>query len=1655
LEKAGRTALERGVQTESAVLQLLLDRVENNVRQLAPLVDGYVTAVAGRHEQWNILSMREAVRLVEGIGRSCILQQAAVERQMLSNLKVAEDVLDRIGSVGTVDGDVTWQATNQFSHEIREVKLPSIRLGDRVIKPNRDFSVPSPVVDAVTHLVGGTCTVFQRMNEQGDMLRVATTVRGRDGQRAISTYIPAIQPDNTPNPVVAQVLRGETFKGRAYVVDSWCITAYKPLRDASGKIIGMLYVGVKELEDSKLVEFLVGEHIGATGYSYILDSAGVVLAHPRPGFTGKHVVRDLKVPEFNQLLDHLEPGKVQRLDYTFEDRRKFVFSYYFKPWDWLICASGYWDDMAKVSAETYSQVLVNEMVSLYNASRMDIRGQPHFLYPQVRFLDKDGREVFKIVDGHPAQKLDDKSGSIWFKEACKTPKGQIFYARIEESENTGRAELRVGMPIYLDDKFQGLAILNFDWEITRDLIANNTYGESGYPYIINEEGVAVCHPKYKFSQKINLGDEKYGAISSIVNGKMLRGQSGFEHYTFEGVGKCMAFAPVNIGPYAYSLAVTTPLSEFAGLAHQIQDRAASERSGIAWVILLTMMGLGIAGAVAGRWLSHRVTDPIRRTVKMADAIAEGRLPAPLAAEGDEEIATLEASFNRMVETSRNIVAQTNALAQGEYAVTLQPRSEHDDLSHALIAMTESLRRFKAEDDRRNWLKTGMNELTERMLGDKEPVSLAQAILDYLAGYLGTQVGALFLIEGEILNMVATYAYTRQPGKTYQARLGEGLIGQCAKERKLMVLPSIPQDYLQIASGLGQTPPKALALVPLVRGDELAGVLELAALDCFQPHQLELLKACGEAAAAALLSSRARIQVAQLLEEARQQSEELQDQQVRLSKSNEELAARSLLLEKQATLLKDQQEELQQSNEELEEHTQALEKGQAEIRRKNEELELARTELTRKAEDLERASRYKSEFLANMSHELRTPLNSMLILSHLLASNKAGKLDEKQVEFAKTINKAGTDLLSLINDILDLSKIEAGQMEFHLEEVSLAEIAHTMDNLFKHSAQEKGLLFLCEIAPDAPATIITDNQRLQQVLKNLIGNALKFTETGSVKLCAAPPEKGSGMAVTLSVIDTGIGIPSEKQDLVFEAFKQADGSTNRRYGGTGLGLSISRELVHRLGGQLQLQSSVGVGTTFAFSLPADINLAGSPTKAFIPTGSPPSPLPPSDRSPARRPRQHSAAQPADRSEEEKVLAEAVETAIVPATPPASGSIPDDRASLHPGDRSMLIIEDDLAFARILVDLVRDRGFGAIWAGDGVTALRAAKDYVPTGIFLDVMLPGMDGWSVMQMLKDEPTTRHIPVHFISCLDRAMDGLRMGAVGYLTKPVTVDQLQEAIGRIQDATERRMRQLLVVEDVAMEATSIVELLAADDVEATTAATGAEAIRLLSENRFDCLVLDLGLSDMSGFDLLEHIRSKPELSRLPVIVHTGRDLSQEEEMKLRRYAESIIVKGAKSPERLLDEATLFLHLVENKMPEEKQRMLRLAHDTEALMEGKKVLLVDDDMRNVFSLTSVLEGFKMEVIPAVNGQEALNLLDKYPHVDLVLMDIMMPVMDGYEAIRAIRAQERFKSLPVIALTAKAMKGDRERCIQVGANDYLAKPVDVDRLLTLMRVWVTR
>ncbi|CAG9183543.1 response regulator [Cupriavidus respiraculi] len=933
-----------------------------------------------------------------------------------------------------------------------------------------------------------------------------------------------------------------------------------------------------------------------------------------------------------------------------------------------------------------------------------------------------------------------------------------------------------------------------------------------------------------------------------------------------------------------------------------------------------------------------------------------------------------------------------------------------------------------------WLQESHLRVIQQTRGIQTPAEAAAAFLRSLAANTNAHAGVVYLLEDGLLRRLAAWAAPTDLAETLVP--GQTLVGQAAAENRTIVAGALPGHYLQIASALGKTAPNAVVAAPLTAEGEVMAVVELGFIDSPRPLEdvAELLGRTAETLGTALRTAAYRGRLEALLAQTQRQAEEMQVQQEELRVSNEELEERGRALMDSQARLETQQAELEQTNVQLEEHTQQLESQKVEL------LQF-QAELAATAKALQRSNEYKSEFLANMSHELRTPLNSALILAKLLQDNKEGNMTPEQVRYAATIHSSNTDLLNLINDILDLSKIEAGHIVVEPESVPLDTVASALERAFAPVAEQRNVAFRIERAPGVPASIVTDDQRLQQILRNLLSNAFKFTERGEVTLAMA---RDGDHAVRFEVRDTGIGIPKDKQEIIFEAFQQADGTTSRRFGGTGLGLSISRQLAGLLKGSLSVASEPGVGSVFTLVLPVAFEAAeGAQAVQALDAGSP-APVP----APAGAP--------------QSAAAWLAQQAALPAAPaPSAGGTPfpfpapiaDDRAQRSRGKRLILVIEDDTDFARILYDLAHELDFDCIHATSADQGLALARQHQPCGILLDVALPDHSGLTLLDWLKSDPATRHIPTHLISVSDHAEAALHRGAIGYTLKPSGRDNLAAVIRRLEARMAQQVRRVLVIEDDAVLRESIRALLQSLAVEIVTTDTVAGALACLQQQPFDCVVMDMVLPDGSGHDLLERMAADPDRAIPPVIVYTGRQLSADDEQRLRRYSKSIIIKGARSPERLLDEVTLFLHSVESALPPEQQRMLRAVRSRDDAFEGRTLLLVEDDARNIFALSKVIEPLGATVEIARNGREALEVLDGRDDIDLVLMDVMMPEMDGLTAMRHIREQPRHATLPIIALTAKAMSSDREACLLAGANDYIAKPIEVDKLLSLCRVWL--
>ena len=929
-----------------------------------------------------------------------------------------------------------------------------------------------------------------------------------------------------------------------------------------------------------------------------------------------------------------------------------------------------------------------------------------------------------------------------------------------------------------------------------------------------------------------------------------------------------------------------------------------------------------------------------------------------------------------------------------------------------------LRRATLARRREQWLQSAQVDLAAVVMGEQSLQELGENILRFLTNHLGAVAGAIYIKNNGQYGLLGRYGVPGNIDLPDAFDANDSLFAHVLQDHRPITVGELPDGYIAFGSSLGQQAPRFLALGPAMVDGEIKAVFELGFLNPVGDHVLALLEESSATIAAAIRSAEFRAQLQKLLVETQRQAEELQVQSEELRVSNEELEEQSRALKESQARLEQQQVEMEQTNSQLEEQTQELETQRDELEKANSLIQL-------RAKEVEQASRYKSDFLANMSHELRTPLNSSLILAKLLADNAEENLTPEQVKYAQTIQSSGNDLLNLINDILDLSKIEAGHVDIRPEPVSIERVINSLRHLFDPLADEKGLAFTFEVSPETPSVIETDPQRLEQILKNLIANAIKFTEKGSVSLSVRTL---GDSRIAISVTDTGIGIAEDQQARIFEAFHQADSTISRRFGGTGLGLSISREVVRLLGGTLQLTSRPGSGSTFTVVIPQ--RYAGAEALAQTPYDLSQStvsdvPLPPTPE---------------------------------PARPTANGALEDDRLKTDETARRLLIIEDDRSFAMILRDLAHESNFQALIAETAQEALELARQFLPSAIVLDVGLPDQSGLSVLDRLKRDVRTRHIPIHIISASDYSERALSMGAIGYALKPVQRDQLVGMLESLEAKISQNLRRVLIVEDNEVQREAVSNLIGSHDVETVGAGTAAECLTLLQQQTFDCMVLDLSLPDASGFELLETLSQDSTHSFPPVIVYTGRVLTREEEQMLRGYSKSIIIKGAKSPERLLDEVTLFLHQVVSELPDEQQRMIRKARNRDALLEGRRILIVEDDVRNVYALANILEPRGAIIEIARNGEEALEKLDHASsqadaHIDLVLMDVMMPVMDGLTATRRIRQNPKWKKLPIITLTAKAMPDDQQRCIDAGANDYMAKPLDVEKLLSLVRVWM--
>ncbi|GHG87893.1 histidine kinase [Comamonas sp. KCTC 72670] len=1107
--------------------------------------------------------------------------------------------------------------------------------------------------------------------------------------------------------------------------------------------------------------------------------------------------------------------------------------------------------------------------------------------------------------------------------------------------------------------------------------------------------------------------------------------------------------------------------------------------------------------VAGTWkdltdnvnsMASNLTTQVRGIAKVVTSVANGDLKRKLVVDAKGEIAELADTINGMIDTlavfadqvttvarevgiegklggqarvpgtagiwrdltdnvnqlAANLTTQVRAIAEVATAVTkgdltrfitVSAQGEVAALKDNINEMIRNLKDTTRKNTEQDWLKTNLAKFTRVLQGQRDLLTVSKVILSELAPLVDAQHGVFYISEradggDQMLKLLASYAYRQRKGLANTFKYGEGLVGQCALEKEPILLSDVPDSYIRIASGLGEEVPRNIVVLPVLFEGEVKAVIELASFHTFSEVHMGFLEQLTESIGIVLNTIAANMRTEALLKQSQALTDELRKQQEELTETNKRLEQQATSLQQSEELLKRQQEELRSTNEELQEKARLLSEQKSEVERKNGEVEQAKLALEEKAEQLSLTSKYKSEFLANMSHELRTPLNSLLILSQTLSDNVDGNLTSRQVEFAKTIHASGADLLELINDILDLSKIESGTMAVDVGPLRFGDLREFVDRTFRQVADKKSLEFHIALADSLPGELETDAKRLQQVLKNLLSNAFKFTEAGSVSLHIGLAKGGwtpdhatlsvAPAVVAFTVVDTGIGIPKDKHQIIFEAFQQADGSTARKYGGTGLGLSISREIARLLGGEIRLESDVGRGSAFTLYLPQTF-MAERPEPARWEFSPPPA----------------------------MVVSSPVEAPLVESSLPALNrlDIDDDRGSIQPGDRVLLAVTHLADHAARLRAAAQGTGFKVLVSTEVEGALDAVRNARPAAVAVDLDLPEMAGWVVLDRLKHDASTRALPVYTVSAEDHRERSLNLGAIGHLLAAADPEAAQAALESLKHFVEREGRSLLIVEDDAVHRQTLTELLGSEDVQTVAVGTAAEALAALSERRFDCMVLDLGLPDMPGAELILRIREAHGAGGPPLIVYTGRELSRAQETELRRVAEAIVVKDAQSPERLLEETSLFLHRAPSALTEPKRRMLEKARERDPLLVGRKVLVVDDDVRNIFALNTVLERYGMKVAFAESAREGIEQLEKSSDIELVLMDVMMPEMDGYQAMRAIRRMERFVHLPILALTAKAMKGDREKCLEAGASDYITKPVDIEKLLSLLRVWL--
>jgi CheY-like chemotaxis protein/HAMP domain-containing protein len=1224
-------------------------------------------------------------------------------------------------------------------------------------------------------------------------------------------------------------------------------------------------------------------------------------------------------------------------------------------------------------------------------------------------------------------------------------------------------------PLQQGEKIVGVIALGFHAEsLNQFMTASSGMGETGESFIVGED--RLLRTKLRNTKDVDILQTRVDThdITLAFEGKsdvsLERDYRGIPTYT--------AYSRLEIAGLKW--AVVTKMDQ-----REASQHVESMRIMVGALLIVAALVVALVAVL----FSRSVSRPLRELTLIAHRMAEGELDheMPHNANRKDELGQLATAFGMLVETNKILVSSVASVVDGALDTYVPPRGEHDLLARSVNHMIDALRQTAAqaeliargdfeksvvrserdqvglaiermknalradreENTRQHWMQSGVLEIAEVLSGAEDTKLMASNCITAISKWVGASVGAFYIKEGTGSDcayvLLGTYAYSERKNLSNRFGPGEGLVGQAALEGKQIVLHNLPDDYIRVVSGLGESAPRSICVTPLVYEGEVLGIVEVGMVGQLGEKEQLFLERIASSVATGLEVTRSRNVLRIHQEELQASNRELQAQSAELERSEQELLAQQRSLEEsneelnaQVSLVSQSEDRLRAQQQELEAINIELTKKNEQLKKRGQEIETARSTLAIQAEGLKTTSKYKSEFMANMSHELRTPLNSLLILARSLHGNGEGNLTEEQVECAGIIHDSGKDLLDLINDILDLSKIEAGQMRLSISEVDLEVAGQGLRTQFSHMAREKGLEFTVQRWGDAPESITTDQQRLGQILKNLVGNALKFTQEGHVTVAFGNPETGvvftnsslkHDACLAVHVTDTGIGIASDMLHRVFGAFQQVDTGDSRTYGGTGLGLSISQEIAQLLGGEIQVASVFGQGSTFTLYLPLQAPPVQHPTTE--------------EGAPAEVP------EPSEPT---------VNASFISLQDMAEPEFPDDRDTITESTQTILIIEDDERFVKILQGHIRKRGFKTLVALTGEQGLLLAQRFLPDGVLLDIQLPTMDGWAVLAHLKRDMSTRHIPVHIISATESSNSGLIRGAIGHATKPISTEQLGDILDQLEKVIVEKEKHVLVVEDNDILRQETVKLLSNGDVKMTQVKTGGEAAAALRLGGYHLVILDLGLPDIQGMDLLEML-SAEGVKLPPIIVYTVRDLTVEEEKAIRNHTDSIVVKDVRSQERLLDEVALFLHHVITDLPQEKKAMISHIHDADEAMHGKVVLLVEDDMRTLFAMSKLLNEHGVITLKAENGQKAIEMLEQTPHIDMILMDMMMPVMDGYEAMRLIRAKDRFATLPIIALTAKAMAEDRSKCIAAGATDYLSKPIDSGRLLSLMRVWM--